>query len=66
MTWVKMWIAGMLITALLVAATWKIKRIRLEDISPVKTVMVIGLWPGMWMAIWAAIVWDWMGGGRHG
>lgn len=65
MTWVKMWIAGMVVTALLVAATWKLKRIRLEDISPVMTVMVIGLWPGLWMAIWAAIVWDWMGGGRR-
>lgn len=65
MTWVKIWIAGMVITTLLVAATWKIKRIRWEDISPVMTVMVIGLWPGLWMGIWAAIVWEWMGGGRR-
>ena len=62
MTWVKIWIAGMVITAMLVAATWRIKRIRWEDISPVMTVMVIGLGPGLWIGIGAAIVGEWMGG----
>ena len=66
MTWVKIWIAGMVVTAMLVAATWKIKRIRLEDISPMKTVTVIGLWPGLWLGIGAAIIWEWTGGGRNG
>lgn len=66
MTWVKIWIAGMAVTALWVAAVCKIKRVRLEDISPVMTVMVIVLWPGLWVTICAAIIWEWMGGGRHG